>query len=170
MNNATTFLKISKGFPTLPRPIHPPSALRPPPSQYYTDRIQRGEQGVLTHEPYKSYPLPLWRFRTPSIAEKSSTALYDEFLRFYKEDDFVGMDMSRKFIQMGMTRSKRHEGQEDKLIACEIFKEKLGRCRGHDGYKVLKEGIKRKTLKDDVQEQRGEGKYMKQEGSREYLS
>ncbi|THV48098.1 hypothetical protein BGAL_0268g00090 [Botrytis galanthina] len=146
---------------------------RPPPSQYYAYRIQRGEQGVLTYEPYKSYLLPLWRFRTPSIAEKSSNALYEEFLRFYKEDDFVGMDMSRKFIQMGMTRSKRyanhkggrkydigkdgekveikksqgHEGQEDKLIASGIFKEVWEMCRGHKGYKVLKEKFQ-KELKD----------------------
>ncbi|KAF7865643.1 uncharacterized protein EAF02_010066 [Botrytis sinoallii] len=180
---------------------------RPPPSQYYTYRIRRGEQGVLTYEPYKSYLLPLWRFRTPSIAEKSSNALYGEFLRFYKEDDFVGMDMSRKFIQMGMTRSKRyanhkggrkydigkdgekveieksqgHEEQEDKLIASGIFKEKWERCRGHEGYKALKEKFQRE-LKDWIsvhgektwnveeglevkeREQSEEAKYIKQEG------
>ncbi|ESZ97373.1 hypothetical protein SBOR_2257 [Sclerotinia borealis F-4128] len=152
--------------------------IRPPPSQYFTYRIQQGEQGVLTHEPYKSYLLPLWRFRSPSIAEKSSVALYDEFLRFCKEDDFVGMDMSRKFIQMGMTRSKRyanhkggrkydigkdgeeveieksqgHEGQEDKLIASGIFKETWERCRKHEGYKILK-GRYQKELKDWIQGQ-----------------
>ncbi|TGO33801.1 hypothetical protein BHYA_0226g00080 [Botrytis hyacinthi] len=146
---------------------------RPPPSQYYTYRIQRGEQGVLSYEPYKSYLLPLWRFRTPSIAKKSSDVLYGEFLRFYKEDDFVGMDMSRKFMQMGMTRSKRyanhkggrkydigkdgkkveieksqgHEGQEDKLIASGIFKDVWERCRGHKGYKVLKKKFQ-KELKE----------------------
>ncbi|KAI9647167.1 hypothetical protein NHQ30_003550 [Ciborinia camelliae] len=150
---------------------------RPPPSQYYTYRIQRGEQGVLTYEPYKSYLLPLWRFRTPSIAEKSSTALYEEFPRFYSEDDFVGMDMSRKFIQMGMTRSKRyanhqggrkyqigkdgekvekeksrgHHGQEEKLIASGIFKEMWERCREHEGYKVLK-GKYQKDLKNWIQD------------------
>ncbi|KAF7870012.1 hypothetical protein EAF04_004796 [Stromatinia cepivora] len=150
--------------------------IRPLPSQYYTYRIQRGEQGVLTHEPYKSHLLPLWRFRTPLIAEKSSAALYDEFLRFYDEGDFVGMDMSRKFIQMGMTRPKRyanhkggrkyeigkdgqkvemeksqgHEGQEDKLIASGIFRETLESCREHDGYKVLKERYQ-KELGDWIQ-------------------
>ncbi len=73
-----------------------------------TYRIGRGEQGVLTFEPYKSYLLPHWRFRSVPIARTSSQALWDKFLKFHEDDDFVGMDMARKFIQMGMTRSKRY--------------------------------------------------------------
>ncbi|KAB8298205.1 hypothetical protein EYC80_001947 [Monilinia laxa] len=173
----------------------PGKFIRPAPTHYYTYRIQCGEQGVLTYEPYKSHLLPLWRFRTPSIAEKSSTALFDEFLRFYKEDDFVGMDMSRKFIQMGMTRSKRyanykggrkydngkngekverdksqgHEGQGDKLVASGIFKEMWQRCREHEGYKVLKERYQ-KELKNWIQvHESEEAKYIKQEEGEEEL-
>lgn len=71
-------------------------------------RIGRGETGVLTYEPYKSALLTLWRFRTPAIAQSSSAALWDAFLDYEKLDDFVGMDMSRKFLQMGMTRAKRY--------------------------------------------------------------
>jgi hypothetical protein len=82
--------------------------IRPPASEYYAYRIARGEQGVLTFEPYKSHLLPHWRFRTVPIARTSSTTLYEHFLSFYDADDFVGMDMARKFIQMGMTRSKRY--------------------------------------------------------------
>lgn len=63
-------------------------------------RIGRGEQGVLTFEPYKSQLLPLWRFRTLPIAQKSSRDLWDAFLEYDKKGDFVGMDMTRKFIQM----------------------------------------------------------------------
>lgn len=63
-------------------------------------RIARGEQGVLTFEPYKSALLPLWRFRTPDVARKSSTDLWKRFEEYNDEDDFVGMDMCRKFIQM----------------------------------------------------------------------
>jgi hypothetical protein len=81
---------------------------RPPASEYYKYRIARGEQGVLTFEPYKSYLLPHWRFRTVPIARTSSATLYEHFLSFYDAEDFVGMDMARKFIQMGMTRSKRY--------------------------------------------------------------
>lgn len=63
-------------------------------------RIARGEQGVLTFEPYKSYLLPLWRFKTPEIARKSSRELWERFEQYDEEGDFVGMDMARKFIQM----------------------------------------------------------------------
>ncbi|KAF2645546.1 hypothetical protein P280DRAFT_465362 [Massarina eburnea CBS 473.64] len=71
-------------------------------------RIGRGETLVLTFEPYKSAILPLWRFKTPAIARKSSQEIYEKFLEYNGQDDFVGMDMCRKFLQMGMTRSKRY--------------------------------------------------------------
>jgi Domain of unknown function (DUF4385) len=67
-----------------------------------------GEQGVLLVEPYKSELLPHWRFRTPELARASSQKLYDMFLRYKADDDFVGMDMARKFLQMGWTRSRRY--------------------------------------------------------------
>ncbi|MCA1059039.1 DUF4385 domain-containing protein [Rossellomorea aquimaris] len=71
-------------------------------------RVGRGEQGVLLVEPYKSEILPEWRFKTPDIAEKSSNSIYCMFLKYKKENDFVGMDMARKFLQMGYTRSRRY--------------------------------------------------------------
>lgn len=63
-------------------------------------RIGRGEQGVLTFEPYKSSILPLWRFKTPDIARKSSQELWERFEKYDRDGDFVGQDMTRKFIQM----------------------------------------------------------------------
>jgi Domain of unknown function (DUF4385) len=71
-------------------------------------RIGRGEQGVLLVEPYKSEILPHWKFRTPEIAEQSTAAIYALYLAYKEQDDFVGMDMARKFIQMGYTRSRRY--------------------------------------------------------------
>ena len=73
-----------------------------------TYRIARGEQGVLTFEPYKSLLLPHWRFRTLPIATNSSIALKQAFDHYVKVGDFVGADMARKFVQMGMTRAKRY--------------------------------------------------------------
>lgn len=77
-----------------------PSLAKPTREHLMTYRIARGEQGVLTFEPYKSILLPLWRFRTPEIARKSSEDLWERFEQYNKESDFVGMDMCRKFIQM----------------------------------------------------------------------
>ncbi len=71
-------------------------------------RIGKGEQGVLLVEPYKSEILPHWRFRTPEIARESSEKIYQLFLQYKEQRDFVGMDMARKFLQMGYTRSRRY--------------------------------------------------------------
>jgi hypothetical protein len=71
-------------------------------------RVGRGEQGVLLVEPYKSEILPHWRFKTPEIATVSSEKIYQLFLDYKKEKDFVGMDMARKFLQMGYTRARRY--------------------------------------------------------------
>jgi hypothetical protein len=71
-------------------------------------RIGRGEQGVLLVEPYKSEILPHWRFKTPDIARQSAAAIYQMFLDYKSQADFVGMDMARKFLQMGYTRSRRY--------------------------------------------------------------
>jgi hypothetical protein len=71
-------------------------------------RVGRGEQGVLLVEPYKSEILPHWRFKTPDIAKESSDKIYELFLEYKEKNDFVGMDMARKFIQMGYTRARRY--------------------------------------------------------------
>jgi hypothetical protein len=71
-------------------------------------RVGKGEQGVLLVQPYKSEILPHWRFRTPAIAEESSTKIFEMFEQYKKEGDFVGMDMARKFLQMGWTRARRY--------------------------------------------------------------
>ncbi len=71
-------------------------------------RVGKGEQGVLLVEPYKSEILPYWRFKTPEIARVSSDKIYEMFLEYKKQKDFVGMDMARKFLQMGITRARRY--------------------------------------------------------------
>ncbi len=71
-------------------------------------RVARGEQGVLTVQPYKDELLPLWRFADPDLARASSEAILEAFQRYLAEDDFVGADMARKFLQMGFTRARRY--------------------------------------------------------------
>lgn len=75
------------------------------PEAYY---IGRGEQGVLICEPYKSEILPFWKFKTPEIAQQSSEKITELFHAYLKQEDFVGADMARKFLQMGFTRSRRY--------------------------------------------------------------
>ena len=71
-------------------------------------RIGPGEQGVLLVEPYKSEILPHWRFADEEKARISSDAIYALFLDYLKQNDFVGADMARKFLQMGYTRARRY--------------------------------------------------------------
>lgn len=71
-------------------------------------QIGRGEQGVFHVEPYKSELLPLWAFRTPEVARESAEAIYARFCDYRAANDFVGMDMARKYLQMGYTRARRY--------------------------------------------------------------
>jgi len=84
---------------------YPNLDLREEPHLY---RVGKGEQGVLLVEPYKSEILPHWRFKTEEIARESSERIYAMFLSYKERDDFVGMDMARKFLQMGYTRARRY--------------------------------------------------------------
>jgi hypothetical protein len=121
-------------------------------------RIGKGEQGVLLVEPYKSEILPHWKFKTPAVARKSANKIYRMFLDYKADDDFVGMDMARKFLQMGYTRLRRYanhksgqkykEGtrevlarEEDAIKAesAKIFYEKWKKVREDKGYLELKE-------------------------------
>ena len=71
-------------------------------------RIGRGEQGVLLVRPYTNTICNHWRFKTPEIAVKSSNHIYGMYLDYRDQKDFIGMDMCRKFLEMGFTRSRRY--------------------------------------------------------------
>ncbi len=136
---------------------------------------------MLTFEPYKSVLLPLWRFRTVPIAKQSSQDLWARFLSYDSQDDFVGMDMARKFIQMGMTRAKRyanhkggrkydkvsgkelekskgHKDMDEKEAASQVFKQVWERCRSHAGYLEKKEFLKEQKHWDAEQKALSKGK------------
>ncbi|HJR08124.1 MAG TPA: DUF4385 domain-containing protein, partial [Pyrinomonadaceae bacterium] len=90
-------------------------------------RIGKGEQGVLLVEPYKSEILPHWRFKTPQVARKSANRIYKMFLDYRANEDFVGMDMARKFLQMGYTRARRYTNHRSGRKYAEGSKEVLPR-------------------------------------------
>ena len=71
-------------------------------------RIGRGEQGVLLVRPYTDDICAHWRFKTPKIALESAHTIFDMYLDYLEEKDFIGMDMCRKFLEMGFTRSRRY--------------------------------------------------------------
>ena len=76
-------------------------------------RIGRGEQGVLLVRPYTNDICAHWRFKTPDEAVKSSNHIFGMYLDYRDEEDFIGMDMCRKFLEMGFTRSRRYANHRD---------------------------------------------------------
>lgn len=126
--------------------------------------IGKGEQGVLICEPYKSEICQHWRFKTPEIATESSTIIYNLFLKYLNDDDFVGADLARKYLQMGFTRSRRYAnykgglkydqkdgsnlekgtGDPAKIMSAQIFYEKWQEAEQHPKYAKLKKEWKEK--------------------------
>ena len=76
-------------------------------------RIGRGEQGVLLVRPYTDDICQFWKFRTPKIAVKSAEQIYTMYAEYRAINDFVGMDMCRKFLEMGFTRARRYANHKD---------------------------------------------------------
>ena len=122
-------------------------------------KVGKGEQGVLICEPYKSEIGPYWRFKTPDEAEISSTKIFAMFLRYLKNEEFIGADMARKYLQMGFTRARRYAnykggkkydannnyqqlncgtGEEEKAVSANIFYNKWQEAEAHPIYKELK--------------------------------
>jgi hypothetical protein len=128
--------------------------LREHPEAY---EIGRGEQGVFHAEPYKSELLPLWGFKDAETARASAEAIHQRFLGYRTGGDFVGMDVARKYLQMGYTRARRYpryaggnkskplkEPDHEKSRAAEIFYEKWRAVAEDDEYLRLKEEHKRR--------------------------
>ena len=76
-------------------------------------RIGRGEQGVLLVRPYTNDICKHWKFKTPYIAQQSAQKIFDLYLGYRCKKDFVGMDMCRKFLEMGFTRARRYANHKD---------------------------------------------------------
>ena len=76
-------------------------------------RIGRGEQGVLLVRPYTDDICKFWKFKTPKIAVKSAEQIYSMYADYRALNDFVGMDMCRKFLEMGFTRARRYANHKD---------------------------------------------------------
>jgi hypothetical protein len=66
------------------------------------------ERGAFKIEPYKSELLPEWGISDLAAAESGAEAIYDRYCEYREADEFVGMDMARKYLQMGWTRAMRY--------------------------------------------------------------
>ena len=126
-------------------------------------RVGKGEQGVLICEPYKSEIGPYWRFKTEGIARESSERIFSLFEKYLDQDDFVGADMARKYLQMGYTRARRYAnykggrkfdkahgyaplergtGETEKAAAADIFYKKWKQAEANEKYSAMKKAWK----------------------------
>ncbi|MCC2624509.1 MAG: hypothetical protein K0R14_382 [Burkholderiales bacterium] len=122
-------------------------------------KVGKGEQGVLICEPYKSEIGQYWKFKTPEIATYSSNKIFELFIQYLSDDDFVGADMARKYLQMGYTRSRRYTnykggvkydksnnynlnnrgtGDPQKALSANIFFAKWKEAEANQKYKKMK--------------------------------
>ncbi|MCM5703991.1 DUF4385 domain-containing protein [Larsenimonas salina] len=144
--------------------VEDPIDYRAHPQEY---RIGRGEQGVFKVQPYKGELLPHWQFKTPDVAEQSAKMIYGKFLDYGERDEFVGMDMARKYLQMGYTRSQRYARNKggrknakanepaddtpyydpEKARSAEIFMSYLKKAKADPHYQALKEAHKKRQSK-----------------------
>lgn len=127
-------------------------------------RVGKGEQGVLICEPYKSEIGSYWRFKTEKIAKESSEKIFSLFEDYLNNNDFVGADMARKYLQMGFTRARRYynykggkkydaendyrqlergTGDPEKAAAADIFYEKWQEAEANSMYAKMRKEWKK---------------------------
>ena len=131
-------------------------------------RYSPDEKGVFKVEPYKSELLPLWRYRDEKAAIQSSRAICQKYEAYRNDRDFVGMDMARKYLQMGFTRAMRYakypggrkyddDGEireaktwadPQKRKAAVAFRKAWKRVREDQEYQALKELHRQRTAQD----------------------
>jgi hypothetical protein len=121
------------------------------------------ERGAFKVEPYKGELLPLWGIAELDDAEEGAEAIRERFREYREEGDLVGMDMARKYLQMGWTRALRYakypggqkyetddEGNrverdpeqwydEEKYEISQVYREHLDAVREDETYQRLRE-------------------------------
>ncbi|KQT18165.1 cytoplasmic protein [Chryseobacterium sp. Leaf404] len=128
-------------------------------------KVGKGEQGVLICEPYKSEIGKFWRFKNSEIARESSEKIFSLFLDYIKQNEFVGADISRKYLQMGFTRARRYfnyrggkkydqknnyepmewgTGDPEKEKSAAVFYKKWKEAEEHPSYSKMKQDWKAK--------------------------
>jgi hypothetical protein len=120
--------------------------------------IGRGEEGVFKLQPYKDELLPLWTFVDREAAAQSAQQIYGKYEEYRERGEFPGMDMARKYLQMGYTRAMRYakypggtkyvDGEErdpeewadrEKREAALVFERYLERVRSDEVYQRARE-------------------------------
>lgn len=120
--------------------------------------IGRGSEGAFKVQPYKDELLEHWAVSDLAAAREGAAAIHERYLEYREDDEFVGMDMARKYLRMGYTRAMRYakypggrkydeEGNqrtpqeyydEEKREIALVYEEYWDRVREDDRYQELK--------------------------------
>jgi hypothetical protein len=121
--------------------------------------VGRGEEGAFKIQPYKDELLPLWSITTLPEAREAAEAIFERFEAYREAGEFPGMDMARKYLQMGWTRSLRYakypggrkyddDGEErepkqwydeEKYEISQVYRKYLDRVREDPAYEAAKQ-------------------------------
>jgi len=88
--------------------------------------------GMYTCEPYKTEIIECWKFLNLEVATKSASKILSMFYNYVRDGDFVGADMTRKYLQAGSSRRVIPKDCQD------IFHEKYQKVINNLEYKKLK--------------------------------
>ncbi|WRT67182.1 uncharacterized protein IL334_004148 [Kwoniella shivajii] len=127
-----------------------------------TYKATKNEVGVFTTRGYSEDIKPLWKFKNEEEATRAAEGIWKLFKGYRDKNDFVGMDICRKFIQMGRTRSlryalrpggKKYDSQtgkefkrsgkiydQGKLDGANVYEDYLGKCWDDLKYKKSWDG------------------------------
>jgi hypothetical protein len=68
--------------------------------------VDMDDEQVLQVAPYAARLLPYWRYASADDAARSAAALYEWYTRFKEAGDFVGMDVARRLLRLGLKRTR----------------------------------------------------------------
>jgi hypothetical protein len=89
----------------MPDPFSTEINYREHPEKYH---YTPNEKGVFRVQPYKGELLPHWSFKSEQAAKQSADTIYQKYLEYRENGDFIGMDMARKYLRLGFTRAMRY--------------------------------------------------------------
>ena len=68
--------------------------------------LDMDDEHVLSVAPYSERLLPYWRFASTTETALSAAQLYEWYIRYKEAGDFVGMDVARRLLRLGLTRAR----------------------------------------------------------------
>ena len=64
--------------------------------------LDMDDEQALDVAPYASRIVPFWRYRSTAEASTSAAQLYELYTRYKEANDFVGMDVVRRLLRLGL--------------------------------------------------------------------